>query len=171
LTPADATKPVDIPGNPTTNAAVLFGATSIASRGRLTHHQSAAASYFSENIGMSSPGFWAQDDATKASWMLALNNAADNVLIQRSPAGSATLATLVTVNNNGRVTLGADPTAALDAATKQYVDSKPSGVAAIGTTAPTSPAVGQLWWRSDTGRLMIWYDDGTSQQWVPANPV
>jgi hypothetical protein len=47
----------------------------------------------------------------------------------------------------------------------------PATYAAIGTTAPASPAVGQLWWRSDTGRLMIWYDDGTSQQWVPANPV
>jgi len=44
-------------------------------------------------------------------------------------------------------------------------------LAMVGTTAPTSPAVGQLWWRSDTGRLMIWYDDGTSQQWVPAVPV
>jgi hypothetical protein len=47
----------------------------------------------------------------------------------------------------------------------------PATYAAIGTTAPATPAVGQLWWRSDTGRLMLWYDDGTSQQWVPANPV
>lgn len=45
------------------------------------------------------------------------------------------------------------------------------GIASIGVTAPASPVVGQLWWRSDTGRLLIWYDDGTSQQWVPTNPV
>jgi len=47
----------------------------------------------------------------------------------------------------------------------------PATYAAIGVTAPATPAVGQLWWRSDTGRLMIWYDDGNSQQWVPAVPV
>jgi len=47
----------------------------------------------------------------------------------------------------------------------------PATYASIGTTAPATPAVGQLWWRSDTGRLMIWYDDGNSQQWVPAVPV
>jgi len=41
----------------------------------------------------------------------------------------------------------------------------------IGTTAPTAPTVGQLWWRSDTGRMMLWYDDGTSQQWVPVMPI
>jgi len=44
----------------------------------------------------------------------------------------------------------------------------PATYASIGTTAPASPAVGQLWWRSDQGRLFLWYDDGTSQQWVPA---
>lgn len=47
----------------------------------------------------------------------------------------------------------------------------PATFASIGLTAPASPAVGQLWWRSDTGRLMIWYDDGNSQQWVPTSPV
>ena len=47
----------------------------------------------------------------------------------------------------------------------------PATFASIGTTAPATPTVGQLWWRSDTGRLMVWYDDGNSQQWVPAVPV
>jgi hypothetical protein len=28
---------------------------------------------------------------------------------------------------------------------------------------------GQLWWKSDEGNLYIWYDDGTSQQWVQVN--
>jgi len=37
----------------------------------------------------------------------------------------------------------------------------------IGLTAPGSPIVGQLWWRSDTGNMFIYYDDGNSQQWVP----
>jgi hypothetical protein len=39
----------------------------------------------------------------------------------------------------------------------------------IGTTAPTTPAVGQLWWRSDTGKIYVYYDDGTSSQWAPVN--
>jgi len=44
-----------------------------------------------------------------------------------------------------------------------------TGVATfIGPLPPPSPTVGQFWWRSDTGRLFIYYDDGTSQQWVPA---
>jgi Collagen triple helix repeat (20 copies) len=42
----------------------------------------------------------------------------------------------------------------------------PSSVA-IGLTAPVTPTVGQLWWRSDSGNMFIYYDDGNSQQWVP----
>jgi hypothetical protein len=42
-------------------------------------------------------------------------------------------------------------------------------VATIGLSAPASPQVGQLWWRNDLGRLFIYYDDGTSAQWVPVN--
>jgi hypothetical protein len=38
----------------------------------------------------------------------------------------------------------------------------------IGATAPTSPDVGQLWWRTTDGNLYIYYDDGTTAQWVPA---
>jgi hypothetical protein len=34
--------------------------------------------------------------------------------------------------------------------------------------APTSPVNGALWWESDSGEMFIWYDDGTSQQWVSA---
>jgi hypothetical protein len=57
----------------------------------------------------------------------------------------------------------------------QVVVSVPSGATpvaptVIGLTAPASPQVGQLWWRNDLGKLFIYYDDGTSQQWVPAMP-
>lgn len=41
----------------------------------------------------------------------------------------------------------------------------------VGDTPPGSPVIGQLWWNSALGQLFIWYDDGTSQQWVPTNPV
>ena len=51
----------------------------------------------------------------------------------------------------------------------------PVGVAgssiALSDTPPASPTAGLLWWNSTYGQLFIWYDDGTSQQWVPATPV
>lgn len=36
----------------------------------------------------------------------------------------------------------------------------------IGDTPPPNPAVGQKWWRSTNGQEYLWYDDGTSKQWV-----
>lgn len=38
--------------------------------------------------------------------------------------------------------------------------------AIISDTPPASPQVGQMWFESDSGRLFVWYNDGTSQQWV-----
>lgn len=42
----------------------------------------------------------------------------------------------------------------------------------VGTAAPVGPTPGMLWWYTDAstggGQLYIYYDDGTSQQWVPA---
>ena len=52
-------------------------------------------------------------------------------------------ATLVTAYKP--VVLPADPTTALQAATKQYVDGKIAGKITVGTTAPSSPAVNDLW--------------------------
>jgi hypothetical protein len=39
----------------------------------------------------------------------------------------------------------------------------------ISATAPGSPEAGELWWDSDNGNLYIYYDDGTSSQWVSAS--
>ena len=42
----------------------------------------------------------------------------------------------------------------------------------IGPTPPTAPTVGQFWWRNDPdGTLYVYYDDGNSQQFVPATPT
>lgn len=42
-------------------------------------------------------------------------------------------------------------------------------VVSLGPTPPNNPQVGWLWWRSDPdGNLFVWYNDGTSAQWVPA---
>ena len=38
----------------------------------------------------------------------------------------------------------------------------------ISDTPPGSPSDGELWWESDTGRLKLYYNDGSSSQWVDA---
>ena len=48
-----------------------------------------------------------------------------------------------------------------------------SGSGATVTTsdnAPSTPTDGDLWWKSDEGRLKVYYADGDSTQWVDANP-
>ena len=45
----------------------------------------------------------------------------------------------------------------------------PSGAVTISDTAPGSPTNGMLWWQSSTGDLFIYYNDGTSSQWVQIN--
>jgi hypothetical protein len=69
----------------------------------------------------------------------------------------------------GALTLAADPAAALQAATRQYVDGKAG--ATVATAAPSSPKPGQLWWDANGGQLYVYYDDGNTQQWVPASTV
>lgn len=64
-----------------------------------------------------------------------------------------------------------------DADSSQWVDASPpltaSGGATVTTsdTAPSSPDDGDLWWKSDEGRLKIYYADGSSNQWVDASPI
>jgi hypothetical protein len=69
---------------------------------------------------------------------------------------------------SGPLTLYADPTVPLHAATKGYVDNKPSGASTI-DIPPAAAVNGQLWWETDTGGLFVRYDDGSSQQWVQLN--
>lgn len=37
-------------------------------------------------------------------------------------------------------------------------------------TAPNTPIDGDLWWKSDEGRLKVYYADGDSNQWIDASP-
>jgi hypothetical protein len=41
---------------------------------------------------------------------------------------------------------------------------------AIGTTAPSSPSAGDMWYNSNIGRTFIYYNDGDSSQWVDSAP-
>lgn len=67
----------------------------------------------------------------------------------------------------GFLTLSADATAPMHAVTKQQLDAM-GGSVTLGDTPPAAPLIGELWWDSTSGNLFVWYDDGTSIQWVPA---
>jgi hypothetical protein len=54
---------------------------------------------------------------------------------------------------------GADPTWAAGGGTS----------ITIGDTPPSTPSVGAGWWDSVSGQLYLWFNDGTSAQWVPAS--
>lgn len=43
------------------------------------------------------------------------------------------------------------------------------GGATPGTSPPAQPYVGELWWDSNGGELYVYFDDGTSRQWVSAS--
>ena len=36
----------------------------------------------------------------------------------------------------------------------------------VSDTSPSNPSSGDLWYKSDEGQLKVWYQDGTSNQWV-----
>jgi len=69
----------------------------------------------------------------------------------------------------GFLTLNDNPTLPLHAATRQFVEAiaaSNTGAVKIADTPPAGPIHGTLWWESDTGLLWMYYNDGTSVQWV-----
>ena len=61
-----------------------------------------------------------------------------------------------------------------DGTTNQWVQNNPTGSGGSGggasvtasDTAPSSPSAGDLWYKSDTNGLYVYYNDGDSNQWV-----
>ena len=62
-----------------------------------------------------------------------------------------------------------------DGTANQWVQSNPTGSGGGGSagasvtasdTAPSSPSAGDLWYKSDTNALYVYYNDGDSSQWV-----
>jgi len=41
----------------------------------------------------------------------------------------------------------------------------------INTSPPVSPVPGDFWWDNEIGRLLIYYNDGDTSQWVDASPA
>lgn len=54
---------------------------------------------------------------------------------------------------------------------KWVVGSGGGATVTVSTTAPVSPEDGDLWWKSDEGRLKVYYVDTDSSQWVDVMPV
>jgi hypothetical protein len=70
----------------------------------------------------------------------------------------------------GALVLSGDPSAASQAATKNYVDTHATpGNAVVSATPPTLPIPGQLWWDTVSGQMFLSYTDVNSTQWVVAN--
>jgi hypothetical protein len=108
--------------------------------------------------------------------------AADASIVTNYQAADSTLTTSVNGKvakagdtMSGPLVLPADPTLALQASTKQYVDNKiatiptPSSLT-VSDTPPTGVPDGALWWESDSGLLYVRYNDGNTTQWVIACP-
>jgi len=85
-----------------------------------------------------------------------------------SPAltGNPTAPTPTAGDNDTSVATTAFVVAAITAALSAF-----AGGAYVSDTAPVSPTNGALWWDSSTGGLYIYYNDGTSSQWVQVNGV
>ena len=89
-----------------------------------------------------------------------------NVKLRLTDSGSTNDDILITAGNNISISSVT--------ANGFTISSTASGSGATVTTddnAPSSPSDGDLWWKSDEGRLKIYYQDTDSSQWVDAFPV
>jgi hypothetical protein len=71
----------------------------------------------------------------------------------------------------GNLTLAGDAVTQLQPVTLRQLSTLGSTASiAVGDTPP-APGLNKLWWDSVACQLYIWFDDGTSAQWVPAMAV
>ena len=117
------------------------------------------------------------NDGNTAQWVDASPNGgsgggAATVVVSETPPSTNIQGTLWWNSIDGRLFIYYD-----DGNTAQWVDASPNGGAGGGDgflvqISPTPPdgVEGQLWWNSDEGRLYIYYNDGTTAQWVDTSP-
>ena len=75
----------------------------------------------------------------------------------------------------GNTNISGIVTAIAGAAVTYYGDGSnltnlPPASVSISTTPPTSPSPGDLWYSPDYARTLIYYNDGSSSQWIDASP-
>jgi len=99
-----ATRPVAVPGPAGGAAGAVLGSGTIKGRVQFSNSSPGQFGLFvNRDFGNAN----AQDDATKPSWAMQLRaDANDQLLVQRSPAGSTTQASLLTLDAAGNLTLG-----------------------------------------------------------------
>ena len=88
-----------------------------------------------------------------------------NVKLRLTDSGSTDDDILITAGNNitiSSVTAGGFTIASTGGGSGATVTTDDS--------APSSPSDGDLWWKSDEGRLKVYYADANSSQWVDASP-
>jgi len=89
-----------------------------------------------------------------------------NVKLRLTDSGSTNDDILITAGNN--ITISSVTANGFTIAST----ASGGGAASVTTddSAPGSPTDGDLWWKSDEGRLKIYYQDADSSQWVDASP-
>lgn len=120
------------------------------------------------------------DDGNTTQWVDTSPNGGSStgsnlVTVSDTPPGNPTEGQLWWNSDDGRLFVYYD-----DGNTAQWVDTSPSGggggggvttTTTISTTPPSPASEGDLWWNSDDGRFYIFYDDGTTAQWVDTSPA
>jgi hypothetical protein len=94
-----------------------------------------------------------------------------------APLASPTFTGTVTIPTLAITTAGTSVTPATadnstNVATTAFVKAQgylTSSTVTVSDTAPASPSAGAMWWNSTTGNLFVYYNDGTSSQWVFAS--
>ena len=138
------------------------------------------------NLGADTTGDYVQNLVAGTGVTITNNSgesATPNIAIGQDVATTADVTFNTVTGTNGVVTLTssgtpsaslADGAIAIDTANNiLYFRSgsawqQVSGGVEIGDAPPSSANEGDLWWESDTGRLKVYYNDGTSTQWVDA---
>lgn len=99
-----------------------------------------------------------------------LKHANGEYQVYTAPSGSQDINTTTIHDADARFER-VDPTTGLAMGSWVALTTSSGGGAAvlnISDTPPSSPDDGALWWESDTGRLKLYYNDGSSAQWVDA---